>query len=101
MLTVQLACEERHIPPEEVYRPMIIPQVIAGLAQVEMRCNLEVDIPESCGDGQGTLACGNGAFIVRSGAEMAGHIGGDPPQPTLIAQRLGESLGLAQMCEER
>ena len=31
---------------------------------------------------------------------MAGHVGEDPPQPTLIAQSLGEGLGLAQVFED-
>ena len=32
---------------------------------------------------------------------MASQIGEDPPQPALIAQRLGEGLGLAQVFEDR
>src|SRR5262245_65681177 len=32
---------------------------------------------------------------------MAGHVGEDPPQSTLIAQSLGEGLGLAQVFEDR
>src|SRR5712691_11839754 len=31
---------------------------------------------------------------------MASHVREDPPQPTLIAQRLGERLGLAQVFED-
>lgn len=55
-LTEQLAFEGRHVPPEEVYHPSIVPQEVVGLAQEASRRNLEADIPEGRSDGQGTLA---------------------------------------------
>ncbi len=45
-LIEQLAFEGRHVPPEDVQRPAIVPQEIVGLAQEALRDDLEADIPE-------------------------------------------------------
>jgi hypothetical protein len=87
--TEQLAFEGRHVPPEDVQRPTIVPQEIVGLAQEGMSGDLKAEIPEGRSDGEGTLACSEGAVKVGYLPELARHVGEDQPQPMLIAQSLG------------
>src|SRR5262245_28967942 len=68
-------------------------------AQVEVQHDLECDIPQGLGQGEGALANLDGALRVACGEKLVGHIGSNPAQPVLVAQGLGESVSLLQIRE--
>src|SRR5262249_11984625 len=98
-LREQLSLESRHIPPQTLDGSWIVSSVVIDLTQGEMRPGLEADITERCSHGQATLAVVDGALNIPRPPERGAHLGVDPPEPQWIAQRLGQSLGVAQMIE--
>ena len=60
---------------------------------------LEANMPKRCSQGQGTLAVVDGAVHLARQPEIVAHSGVDPPESQLIAERLGEGLGAAQVIE--
>ena len=95
----QIALERRHIPLKTLDGPRIVSRVVIGPTQAEMRPGLEADMPERGGQGQGALAVDDGAVHITRHPEIDAHVGVDPPEPQLIAERLGEGLGAAQVVE--
>src|SRR5262249_31656835 len=95
----QISLEGRHIPPITLDGPWIVSRVVIGMTQAEMRPGLEADMPERGGQGQGTLTGDNGAVPLARQPESGAHLGVDPPESQVVAQRLGEGLGKAQMVE--
>ena len=95
----QITLEGRHIPPQTLDGPCIVSRVVIDPTQDEMRPGLEADMPERCGQGQGTLAVDDGAVHLARHPAIGAHVGVDPPEPQWIAERLGEGLGAAQVVE--
>ena len=62
----------------------------------------DLDVDRATGDGQreGTLARHNGAVMRTHGREVDAQIAGDPSEPLVIAQPLGEGLSGAQEVED-
>ena len=64
-----------------------------------MRPGLQADISERGGQGQGALAVDDGAVHLTCHPAIEAHGGIDRPEPPLVAQRLAEGLGPAQVLE--
>ena len=95
----QISLEGRHIPLQTLDGPWIVSRIVIGLTQTEMRPGLEADMPERGGQGQGALAVDDGTVNIARHPEIDAHVGVDPPEPQLVAERLGEGLGAAQVVE--
>src|SRR5215831_19715579 len=67
--------------------------------QVVLRYDLQGEIAEGLSDGEGLLAGRDCAVVVSHVREMSAHIGGGPPQPRLVIERLGEGCSLAEVVE--
>jgi hypothetical protein len=99
-LLVPCAVETRHVLLEVFHRPAIVPQAVVDNPQVILRRHGEANIPQVCGNGQGTLAGREGAVRVACHQKLGEQIGRDPPQPVLITQGFGKGLGFLQGDEE-
>ena len=53
---VRISCEGDHVPAKAIHRSTIVAQGMVRCAQEDVRQDLEGEIPESRGDGQGTFA---------------------------------------------
>ena len=95
----ELACEYLDVAPLGIYRPMIVAQGMKDLTQMEIRSGLEADVPEGRGEEQGALAGLKGSVVIPHLPEMVGQKRGDPHQPPLIVQGLGERFSFAQGVE--
>ena len=93
-LLEQCTVETRHILSVALHRLVIVPQAAVGESQCVLRHNREAKIPRGSGHCQGALATLEGAVQFAYRHKMDGQIGGDPPQPLLVAQRLSESRGV-------
>ena len=98
-LIEQLPVESRHIPLKTPNCPRIVSHVIIGHTQVDMRPGLQADMPERGGQGQGALTVVDGAIYLARCPAIDVHVGVDPPEPQVVAQRLGQSLSAAQVVE--
>lgn len=58
-------------------------------------------MPEPGGQGQGALTVGDGAVYLIRHPVSDTHVGIDAPEPQVIAERLGQGLGAAQMVEHQ
>ena len=94
-LTEQITCKRLHIAPQQPHRPTIVAQSMVGHTQVVMRHDLQGEISEGLSHGEGVLAGLDRAVMVPYLPEISAHIGGDPPQPRLVVEGLGEGCSLA------
>jgi hypothetical protein len=99
-LTSKLPLERFHVLREEGDRPSIFAQNVVFATELEARFDLKGDISESLADAERTPTAREDLVKVPLCAEVAGHIGSDPPQPSLITQGLGETFGGAKMLEK-
>src|SRR5436190_16282095 len=65
-----------------------------------MRHDLETEIAELVGDSKSTLASLEGRLLIARLPKSSGHIDESLPQPTLIAQSLGELFGFSHVRKE-
>ena len=77
----QIALEGRHIPRKTLDGLRIGSRVVIGPTQDEMRLDLQADMPERCGRGQGALAVDDGVVHLARHPERGTHVGGDPSEP--------------------
>ena len=61
---------------------------------------MKAEIPYGHGDSAGALGGLDGLLLVTRLPEILAQIGGDLPQPTLIAQGHGEGFSFLQMIED-
>src|SRR5882724_13378209 len=98
-LTDQIPCKQLHIPPQHPHRPTMVAQRMVGHPQEVMRHDLQGDISEGLSDSEGVLARLDRAVMVPHLPQISAHKGGDPPQPRLVAEALGEGGSLAEVVE--
>jgi hypothetical protein len=98
-LPEELAFKGHDILLEDVHRPTIVTQSVVHLAQSNISRDLKGDIPRIDGKGEGTLAGLDGTVMVACLPEIGAHMGGDPPQSTVIVQGLSENFSFAQVVE--
>jgi hypothetical protein len=91
----QIPLEGRHILLQTLYGPRIVSPVVIGIPQDQMRPGLEADIAQCGAHGQGMPTVGDGTVDLACHPEIVAHGGIDPPEPQLIAERLGEGLSTA------
>ena len=77
----------------------MVAQSMVGHPQVVMRHDLQGEISEGLSDGEGVLAGLDRAVMVPHLPKISAHIGGDPPQPRLVVEGLGEGCSLAEVVE--
>ena len=80
---------------------MIVASGPVDQAQVQARLDLEGDIADGGGKGEGALAIHDGLVVVADHPAILGQMGVDPAQPSLIVKPLGEGFGGAQVVEHR
>src|SRR2546422_2152042 len=93
----QFAFEGLDVALEAFTRATIVAQTEIGLPQAQICHDLEGEIPTGRGGGEGAVARLDGAVEVARYPEMVSHEGGDPSQPTLIADLLGENRTFAKV----
>jgi hypothetical protein len=71
-----------------------------GRAQVEIRCHLQGRTSQGRRGGNGALAGLDGTVMIAQHIKIGRHKVGNPCQPPLIAQGLGEDFGLAEVVED-
>ena len=72
---------------------------MVGHTQEVTRRDLQGEISERLSDGESVLAALDGAVVVPYLPEIVAHIGGDPPQPRLVVEGLGEGFRLTEVVE--
>src|SRR5207249_3326990 len=87
-LAGQLADKSIDVPPEELRRPSIVAETGVGLAELQIRHDLDAEIPDDLGDGEGPVPRLDGAMLVAHLDKDRGQITKHPSQPALITQGL-------------
>src|SRR5262245_58074851 len=89
-----LSVERRHILLSMLDRPWIVSRSVIGQTQDDTCPSLQADMPECGSQGQDALAGGDGAVHLACYPEIGAHGGVDLPEPPLVAERLGQGLGV-------
>ena len=95
----KLAFVGRYGLPEYVDGATVVSQGEVDRTQVAVHAGLQDSISDSRSQGQGALVTRQRVVIVAHGPERVRHVGADLPKPPLVAQRLGERFGLAEIGE--
>src|SRR5262245_10731123 len=97
-LSAQLAVES-DVPLEQFdYFAVLAPSDVR-VAKIGCCDHLEEAIAERTRDGERFLPEFESCIVVASGPTLHDHEGGDPPEPVLIAERLGECLRLLEVIQ--
>jgi hypothetical protein len=99
-IIAQRSPEGRYIPPQTLDGPSIVSRLVIGPTQADMRPGLEADMPERGGHRQGALTVDDGAVHIARLPASGAQVGIDLPEPPLIAERLGQGLGAAQVVKD-
>src|SRR5437870_4735725 len=92
--------EGSHGLPEHDDTPAVLTQRIVGLAEPILRDDLEREVLEGRGDGQGAKAGLDAAVVLSCPDERLTQVGRDLAQPALITDRLGQALRFVEVFEE-
>jgi hypothetical protein len=95
----QLAGEQRHHLSRHVQRLLKVSHGTVGHAQVVLGHDLDVKRATGRGQGEGPLASRHSPVMLAHDIETVAQGAGDPPEPLVVAQPLGEGLGGAQVIE--
>src|SRR5262245_61141047 len=98
-LAAPCSIEGRHILPEAVNGPTIVSLCPVGYTEVVVRQLLKDDILASHDECKGALGGGDGLIIGAPEVEMHRQRGRYLSQPTRVVDGVGESLSLAQICQ--
>src|SRR5262245_9034650 len=93
---VQLALEALRRFREELDCPTIVAQGPVGEGEAVSRLDLEREVSQGAGDGEGSLARVDGTGRVAHRQSISALVDRDPSQPPCVFQRTGEALGFLQ-----
>ncbi len=96
-LVDHLAVQGRDGAPQTNERVPIVAEGVVYLAQDMIRRDLEGNVVEMPCEREGSLARRHGAVILAREPEIVGHVGVDPPQPSLIVDGLGKGFSLPKV----
>ena len=94
-----LTGQQRHGLPRGVQPLPKVPRERVRYAQVGLGDYLYVEGATAGGQGEGMLASHNGAIVLAHDREADAQVAGNPSEPLVIPQPLGESLGSVQVAE--
>jgi len=98
-LVGEVAFEELDGALEAISGTLELAEAQVNLAHAHARYHFEAKIATRLCHGQGPLTGTDSADGITSNPKMGRHVGGDPPQPTLIADSLGESFSHTKVVE--
>src|SRR3989441_5827468 len=99
-LADQVAIEGLDVALKIFPRTRVVAKTEIGQPQMVIRYDPKGEIPTDGGGGEAAVARLDGAVEIARSPEMERHEGGDPSQPALIADLLGENLTFAKVIED-
>src|SRR2546422_5707400 len=99
-LADQVAIEGLDVALEIFPRTRVVAKTEIGQPQMVIRYDPKGEIPTDGGGGEAAVARLDRAVEIARSPEMERHEGGDPSQPALIADLLGENLTFAKVIED-